>query len=162
MIDLETANILFKYDPNTGILTRKVRSGKGLIGSVVGHTNNKGHLRVSIHYKYYYVHRICWLMHYGEDAPSLIDHINGDGEDNRTDNLRIASYKENSANMKLTKRNTSGVKGVSWHKHKSAWRATIKVDGKHVHVGYYGDIPTAEVAIKAYRDKIHGEFANHG
>jgi hypothetical protein len=162
MIDLETANRMFEYNPETGTLTRKIRSGKGLAGSVVGHPNDKGHLRVSIDYKYYYVHRICWLIHYGEDAPSLIDHKNGDGEDNKISNLRLATNKENSANMKLTSRNTSGVKGVSWHKHKGVWRATLKVDGKHVHVGYFEDIGAAEEAMRILRNKTHGEFTNHG
>lgn len=162
MIDLELAKKMFTYNPDTGELTRRIRAGKCAAGCLVGHPNDKGHLRVSIDYKYYYVHRICWLLYYGEDAPSLIDHINGDGEDNRIENLRLANYSENMANMKITSRNTSGVKGVSWHTSRGMWRANIKVSGKHIHIGYFSDIVEAEVAMKAYRENIHGEFTNHG
>jgi len=161
-LSFEEADKLFSYDSTTGNLIRKVRAGKCLAGSVAGNSNGKGHLRLHYNKVQYYVHRVCWLLYYGEPAPRLIDHINGNGEDNRIDNLRLATNRQNMYNMKLTKRNTSGVKGVSWHKATSKWRATISENGRHKQIGLFSSIEEAREAMVAYREKAHKGYFNHG
>ena len=52
-----------------------------------------------------------------------IDHINHNGLDNRKENLRICTNRQNSRNRKASKRNTSGIKGVSRHKLSNKWQA---------------------------------------
>lgn len=88
------------------------------------------------------------------------DHINGDKLDNRRSNLRIATRSQNSWNSKkLRKHNTSGFKGVSWHKRNQMFHAEIRAFGKHYHLGNF---KTAEEASSAYKDasiRLHGEFA---
>ena len=88
-----------------------------------------------------------------------VDHINLDRSNNRRSNLRLATTKENQRNRGISKNNTSGAKGV-WLRYKyNDYRASIKVDGRSIHLGYY---PTFIEALEAYdRAAIHyfGEFA---
>jgi len=77
----------------------------------------------------------------------LVDHINGDGLDNRRVNLRPATGSQNGANISPPSHNTSGYKGVALYKRTGRWRACITVDRKHIHLGYYD---TAEEAVAAY------------
>lgn len=88
-----------------------------------------------------------------------VDHLNGDGFDNRRRNLRIATGTENRRNVGIIKSNKSGYKGVDWHSRFRRWRAAIRVNGKRIHLGYFD---TAEQGAAAYNEaaiKHHGEFA---
>ena len=94
----------------------------------------------------------------GKWPDEFIDHINHNPTDNRWCNLREATYATNNKNRRLGKDNTSGYKGVSWHKGRNKWRAEIRVDGIGKHLGYYD---TPEAASKAYcvaSATFHGEF----
>ena len=87
------------------------------------------------------------------------DHINGDGLDNRKQNLRTCTHTENMRNRGKSKNNTSGFKGVSWHKRGKTWDAKIAHNKKLMHIGSFKD---KEVAAKAYDRKaieLHGKFA---
>jgi hypothetical protein len=90
-----------------------------------------------------------------------IDHKNGNGLDNRKENLRMASTAENARNLnKKSSNNTSGYRGVSFSKrHKNKpWMGRIKFNGKLIHLGYFF---TAEEAAKAFDKKaveLFGEF----
>jgi hypothetical protein len=65
-------------------------------------------------------------------------------------------------NRSKTKANTSGFKGVSWHKKKRQWVATIGFE-RRVHVlGYFDDPEAAHRCYCNAADDVHGEFANHG
>lgn len=88
-----------------------------------------------------------------------VDHRDGNGLNNRRDNLRIASDSENMRNSRRPKNNTSGFKGVSWHKTYKKWYAAIRYNGKSIHLGSFS---TPQEAHKAYCDaavKYHGDFA---
>jgi len=62
----------------------------------------------------------------------IIDHINQDKLDNRKTNLRFVSLSENNFNSKLPYNNTSGVKGVNYHRQSGKWEASIRINGiKH-------------------------------
>jgi hypothetical protein len=78
---------------------------------------------------------------------TIVDHINGDTLDNRMENLRLASHHENSWNSKITSRNTSGFKGVTFSKEKKRFKAEITVNRKTTFIGYFF---TAEEAARAY------------
>lgn len=83
------------------------------------------------------------------DAPEglEVDHIDGDGLNNSRSNLRLATRTQNSANRGKNRNNRSGFKGVTFYKRTGKWMAQIGVDGKNVHLGYYG---TPEEAAEAY------------
>lgn len=88
-----------------------------------------------------------------------VDHINGNGLDNRKSNLRICTQSENNKNMFLSSKNKSGYKGVSWHKYANKWRATAKDKYKQVHLGLFENKIDAARAYDDYVVKNYGEFA---
>ena len=95
------------------------------------------------------MHRIILSRKLGRNLlkNELVDHINGDGLDNRRDNLRVASPSENSRNQRRKSSNKSGFKGVCWHKYTKKWTARITVEGKQKSLGYFD---TPEDAYEAY------------
>lgn len=102
------------------------------------------------------MHRLILGLDKGDKR--IGDHTNHDTLDNRRSNLRICSTQQNNCNVKLKKSNTSGFKGVAWHKGRQKWRAYGSLEGRQKHIGYY---ETAEQASTAYEDfaKYHyGEF----
>jgi hypothetical protein len=92
------------------------------------------------------------------DCPE-VDHIDGNGLNNGRRNLREATRKENAANQLISARNTSGFKGVSWHKAKGKWRATIKVGDKHKHLGFFQTKDEAAACYWSAAQEAYGEFA---
>ena len=65
-------------------------------------------------------------------------------------------------NNKIRKDNTSGIKGVSWHKRVKKWVALCQTNGKQKHLGSFDTIEEAEKVVKEFREKQHKEFTNHG
>jgi hypothetical protein len=55
--------------------------------------------------------------------------------------------------------NTSGFKGVTWHKSNKKWVAQIKVASRKKHIGLYPTPQEAALAYDAAALAIHGEFA---
>jgi hypothetical protein len=106
------------------------------------------------------VHRIVYLLENGY-VPRYVDHINGNRDDNRIENLRGASSHENIWNTGLTKRNTSGVKGVAWNPPTQNWRAQIKAAGKK-YTKSFQRLEEAQEWVEFVREELHGDFANHG
>jgi hypothetical protein len=105
--------------------------------------------------EYIYMHRVIAQASSGEE----VDHIDGDRLNNRRSNLRLCSRKENNANRGASRSNTSGIKGVSWHRKDKRWVATTSVNNKTV---YLGQSLTKEGAAEIYRlavIRLHGEFA---
>lgn len=127
-----------------------------------GSINNDGYRSISVLKERYQAHRLVYIYHYGY-FPSILDHINGDRSDNRIENLRPATARQNGMNKIVGKNNTSGVKGVHFCKSVNKWKAVIRSGkGTRLTVGYYADIKDAEKSIMQKRIELHGEFANDG
>jgi hypothetical protein len=95
---------------------------------------------------------------YQFDTKDVIDHKDGNRLNNQKNNLRPASRKENSRNMKVRK-NTTGFKGVYPNLNKNRFVVKIFVNNKQMHLGVFD---TAEEAAKVYDEnarKYFGEFA---
>ena len=109
--------------------------------------------------KTFYIHRLVGKAFLeNPDNKSIIDHIDNNPSNNNVKNLRWATPKDNSCNRDKTKTNTSGFKGVTYHKPLKKYKAAININGK---LKYLGVFETAEEASKAYEEKakeIHGEF----
>ena len=87
------------------------------------------------------------------------DHHNGNGLDNRKENLRIATNTQNQHNAKIRKDNKSGHRGISLVKGYKKWQAGIKINGRLEYLGYFN---TKQEAVDAYHKvskPLHGEFA---
>jgi len=90
----------------------------------------------------------------------FVDHINGNGLDNRKANLRLATPVQNNWNTKSGMgRGKSQYKGVKWHKHVKKWVAVISVDGRKKHLGYFTDEKEAAKAYDRAAKELRGEFA---
>ena len=152
---------LFEYNKETGVLCWKnSRSQKAPPGAVAG-WRHKGHacIYVQIEDRKMKAHRVIWKIVTGDEPPSEIDHRNGDGFDNRWSNLRSATHKQNSRNTKLRCDNSSGFKGVSFHKQAKKWRARIFVDGSERPLGLFHRKEDAIAAYGIAATNAFGEFA---
>ncbi len=90
----------------------------------------------------------------------FVDHINGDGLDNRKANLRLATPTQNVWNSKCGMgRGKSQYKGVKWHKHVKKWAAVISVNGRRRHLGYFIDEKEAARAYDKAAKEGRGEYA---
>lgn len=87
------------------------------------------------------------------------DHKDQNGLNNRRDNLRPADKGQNSANVGRRADNTSGYKGVGWHRPSGKWSARIAVDGKRRHLGRFADPIEAAKAYDRAALVAFGEFA---
>lgn len=87
------------------------------------------------------------------------DHIDTDGLNNQRSNLREATRGQQQANRNRFKNNTSGYKGVSWHKKTQKWMVRISINKKHIFLGYFDDIKGAARAYNEAALKYFGEFA---
>lgn len=105
--------------------------------------------------KHIYMHRLIAERKVGRSLnyDEIVDHINGDGFDNRRENIRLVTSIENSANtMKHARINanrnfTSRYKGVSYNKRQGKWRAQITYRYITHHLGYFDN---EEDAAKVY------------
>ena len=104
-------------------------------------------------------HRLIWIWHFGKITKKEIDHINGNGLDNKIENLRQVSRSQNMMNQKINVLNTSGAKGVHFSKNHKKWLAYIKIDQKRIHVGSFDNLFSAAIARKEAEQKYFGEFA---
>ncbi len=88
-----------------------------------------------------------------------IDHINGNGLDNRRSNLRLATESQNMANRGKQRNNTSGFKGVHWSQKHGKWKAEICCNRHRQHLGLFIDPVEAAHAYDSKARELFGEFA---
>jgi hypothetical protein len=144
---------LLHYNQDTGIFTWIAKN------KIAGGINSQGYVAIKIKNKIYKAHRLAWLYVHGV-WPSIVDHINRIKNDNKLSNLRLATQSENQFNSNLRKDNTSGIKGITWHKPAKKWLVQIRINKKKTYIGIYEDFEMARIAIDLARKKYHKEFAN--
>jgi hypothetical protein len=177
-LTIDLIRSLFRYDAESGILIWESRPSNHFAneaawkrwntryaGKVAGCKKYAGknqwpYLITSINNNQFYVHQLIWIYVHGAHPSGFIDHINGDGTDNRISNLREVDAHQNGCNSKLRKNNTSGVKGVRWVEKDNRWYAQIKVKYKYIHLGCYSNYTDAVKARKEAEIKYHGEYAH--
>jgi hypothetical protein len=94
------------------------------------------------------------------DNKPCIDHIDNNRTNNHLTNLRWATIKENNMNAKIGKNNTSGIKGVCFHKRDNRWTARIKIDGININIGSYKTIEEAQKARIKKANEVFGVYTN--
>lgn len=118
-------------------------------GYAVGNSRNQDGKRITIR-----MHRVILDTPPGYET----DHVNGNGLDNRKDNLRVATHSQNKWNTDKPADNTSGYKGVSWDKRKEKWQAQVRFNNKYIHLGRFKKKLEAAIAYNKAAIKYHGEF----
>lgn len=157
-LNQEYLHSILRYNLETGLFEWMV-SRSGIKRKMAGHHRSDGYHSIVIDGKEYLSHRLAFLYVNGMWPKEEVDHINGIKDDNRWENLRECTKSQNGANRGLQENNTSGYRGVYWHKTKKKWRAVIRKQGKRY---YLGEFFCPKVAAKVYNAaaiKHHGPFA---
>jgi hypothetical protein len=163
---LQKVEELLEYNPVTGDFTfLPVVRTRGRVTSKAGKApstiNGYGYYSISIEGKNYTLHRLAWLLTYGELPILDIDHIDGNKLNNSISNLRLATRSENMLNTGKRLDNTTGYKGVSFCKQTGKYRATARLNGKCYSLGRF-DTPDEAASIYSYFAKqSHGNFIHH-
>jgi hypothetical protein len=145
---------ILHYDPMTGIFTWKMSPSHNVkVGAVAGTKEKKGYINISIEDRKQKAHRLAWLYIYGVWLTEQLDHKNGLKDDNRIDNLRVATGSQNQANGSSTA--ISGYKGAYFDKRSGKWHAKIKIKGEDTYLGAY---PTPQEAHEIYWAKAQQAF----
>lgn len=134
---------LFYYDPDSGVVYRRVASNGFKKGSVVGYKRSNSGVAVKLLGRTRCLHHIIWLYVYGYIPENQIDHINRDPLDNRLKNLREVSSQCNIRNQSVNSANTTGIKGVCPYKDSGQYFAYIYINYKNFHLGSFKDFDEA-------------------
>lgn len=171
----EIVRELLDYDPETGVLTWRVRSSKWFdydahrcavwnarfSGKPAGSVNAYGYVVTSILAHRYPAHHLIWLWMTGSLPQGEVDHEDHDRANNRWANLKDAGGSENRKNKTRYSNNKSGVTGVAWCDRTSKWRASISISGRTRYIGSFGTKDEAVAARKAAEVRL-GYHQNHG
>jgi len=158
MLTKEELHNIFEY--KDGLLFWKVtRSSRARQGDLVGSDTGNGYLKVCLDKRYYKLHRVIWVMHFGEIPDGLlIDHIDGNGFNNNISNLRLATDSENQRNRSKRSSASSKYKGVNYDKVRKKWKAEFRVDGVSYHIGRFETEDAAKEAYDEVTKELYGDF----
>jgi hypothetical protein len=162
-------NNILSYDPETGELHWRRREDRSKAWNTrysekaagCRYVNSTGARYVSINIdgRVYLAHRIIWKIVNGAD-PIAIDHINGDGQDNRLHNIRSTSLSNNQRNKRRHRNNKSGYCGVFYDRSKDRWSAYIRNNGRGA--VRFKTKEEAILARKKYVDECGNFTSRHG
>jgi hypothetical protein len=145
------------YEPVSGKFYWKIPPRPGIPISTEAGSLTWGYVEIVLYGVRVRAHQLVWFLETGEWTDRVIDHKNRVRDDNRFENLRLATPSENTANRALKKTPVSGLRGVSIHKSTGLWRA--RVAGK---CWYF---KTPEAAHQKYLEEAKakwGEFFHAG
>lgn len=161
MLTQERLKELLHYDLDTGVFIRLKSTYKRYIGKVAGNINKDSYVVIYIDGKPYYGHRLAFLYMTGS-IPYEVEHKDTIKHHNWWTNLRAATHSENQCNHKLKSSNTSGYKGVHWHKGTQKWLAQGWANKKYYYLGIFINIEDAVKARNNFAKQHHGDFFNPG
>ena len=154
----------FDYNPETCKLTRKKLisvKDRNKLGSEVGNLDPSGYLRTKVLGHRVTVHAIIWCWMTGEWPTSIIDHKDRDRANNRWDNLREASQRENHYNTVQASQSKTGYRGV---RHRTdtprsrPYQAVIRTPTGRKVLGDFATPEEASAVYEAYAKKLQGSF----
>lgn len=158
------------YHKVTGTFTHRLRPvraskqrapdttfNKRFAGKLAGWMHTDGYRVITIQEDRFYAHHLVWFLETNE-WPTQLDHINGNPDDNRFENLRECTHGQNCMNAGLWSHNTSGVKGVSYRSANGKFYAYIKKDQKMRSLGFYDTLEEAATVRAAAEVELFGRF----
>jgi hypothetical protein len=124
-------------------------------GLEAGYNNSYGYKVVQIKGREFRVHRIIYYLHYGIwPGDFQVDHIDGDKLNNKPENLRLVTHKQNNRSYKKpTKGASSKYRGVYWEKSRNKYLARIRLDSKNIHLGSFTCEKEAALAYNIAAEK---------
>ena len=131
----------------------KVTTKHGKKGEWIERSNkprSHGYIQIKVGGKHYLAHRLIMLAFVGE-SDQEVDHINRIRHDNRFENLRYCTRRENALNMAMV----DNTKGYTWYRNK--WQAYIRINGKQKHLGCFDTEAEARQAFLDAKDKRENE-----
>lgn len=150
---------LFDYDAETGALYWRARGLKKwdsrYAGTEAGTRTHKGYIQIAIYGKLFFAHRIAYAW-MADKQPVQIDHVDGDGFNNRWSNLRAATVSQNQINRRKL-RGAQIFRGV--YKARKKFVAQIKTNQVHTYIGSFDTAEEAAVAYDKEAKRQHGKFA---
>jgi hypothetical protein len=105
--------------------------------------------------KRFYMHKMVMRAGKGQ----IVDHINGNKLDNRKENLRLVTHQQNCMNQNIAINNSTGYKGVSYHKGHQKYGASIRINNRLVHLGYFKNPFDAALAYNEAALMYFGKYA---
>jgi hypothetical protein len=123
---------MFSYNNETGIIINK-ENGKP-VGTKLKHSASI-HLTIWVKGRMLYAHRIAWLLHNHSWPEGFIDHIDGDGTNNKINNLRVVSIRGNGQNRKSHR--AGGLPGATFKKAIGLWVSQVQWQGRKYVLGKY-------------------------
>jgi hypothetical protein len=161
MLTQERLKQLLHYDPTTGKFTRLASTRIDRVGKEPGSHNTKGYVQIRLDGVLYVAHRLAWLYVNGCFPKNQLDHIDGNKSNNKLENLREATNKQNQENTPLQVNNTSGYRGVHFERNRKGlkkYSASVGHNGKQTRIGLFLTAEDAATAAKAARDSL---FTHH-
>lgn len=160
----------FSYNPETGMLSmaKKVKYSKRYVGDIldtITKVDNNEYYSVRLFQQTYKAHRVIWAMKYGY-LPTTIDHIDGNGLNNRLDNLRDTTQAVNCKNRSHQVNSSTGYSGITYVKSRTEGKpgkylARINSEsGKRITLGRYTTLEEAIIARREAESK-YGYHKNH-
>lgn len=166
LIDVDAVNKWLLYENQSGIFywkkspMYKVKAGDKA-GALLRNGCGNNYLTITVHGKRYLAHRIVATLFLGANPSDFVDHINGNGLDNRVENLRLVSKKQNSRNMKISARCKTGIMGVSFCSKYNGYRVKIGRNKTISKAFYFKDFFEACCARKSLENEFNFD-KNHG
>lgn len=158
-LTLEKLCSILRYDPQTGNWTWLIqKNNRFKAGSRAG-SNAGRYWVIKIDGETFTAHHLAFFYMTGRWPQEEMDHKDTDTFNNAWSNLREATRSQNCANRRLHKNNTSGYKGVIWHKQRGRWAAQIRISGTTKHLGFFDTPELASEAYAAAAIETFGEFA---
>lgn len=150
---------LFEYKEGK-LFWRITKGTRAIKGNRAGKLRKDGYRDVGVNGKYYLEHRVIYAI-LNNELPEVIDHIDHNRTNNLIENLRHADYASNAWNSKLSKNNSSGIKGIR-KTHNQKYEARLAVRGKTIQIGTFDNIEDAKKSIEEARNSVHNQYACHG
>ena len=131
-MEREMLGNLFRYED--GLLYKKRKNGSKWTCCNDAKPSTRGYIQINMGGKFFYLHRLVYHFHYPDwdirDScqDNSIDHINGNKQDNRIENLRVVTHSQNKQNV--THVNGKPIRGVRFYKQWNTWLAQWYENGK--------------------------------
>ena len=136
----------------------------GKIAGSIRHNKKSCTRYVSVQFmkKKFHAHRVVWEIFNGQIPNGfIIDHIDGNGTNNRIENLRLATCQGNNKNSSRHRNRSVGPTGVFFNKKANKWIAQIKHNYEPIYLGCYDNMFDA-VCVRKSAETKYGFHENHG